>query len=741
MRFGSAAIIFMISYTLHRKFTFVDIKEVGVAIYLKKSENIPEIKSKIQFYPDFIHLDLVDKTYDPNVEDVDISILNQIKKEWPLTEKMIHIMSKYPRKWIEKTYNYVDYIIFHFEIYENISELIGLCRKYHRKVGISILHNTSIDSIIKYLDQIDIVQVLGVTWPGYSNQHLNVCALEKLSILNNLKRKYHFEICFDGGVKLSNIQKINAKYIVSGSTVLKSADSVKAIYDLKTSSRYYLETDIDLKDYLKEKIKGILESIDFVISGTIVGSFINYKGLIGIGDIDIVIIINRLTKYKFEKIINEFKKLGPIIKIDYDYEVIINTTFGPIKFNKEKTVVFHLMVYDIPRHINHCEESPFICLDWQISKFFVKSPISNIYRITTLQPNYFFNVRRSVKDYIKDLSLDSISYREYQFKGDKVIEEKKFKRMDMQDKFEFSYHIMKFCMINLLKLYYKENRSYPIKELTDKYFSLFPEHKLRYKKYFFKIRDMKESNNLIKWKKKNSTLISSFIADFYYQFNKVFNIEATHLFFIRHAKTFMNQAGIFVGRRSNPDIIKVDKNKIKELINFLKKKNIKKIYSSPLKRCIQTINIIKKEVGIDKIYINENLCEIDYGKVDGKSYFEVKASYPSIIKKWEDRKDPKFPEGENTNDVLIRVNGFLSSFRKERKTTNERGDYLICTHNVFLRCLIGQHFNIPKHKWHIIEIPYIEAIEFILTKEGRYYINLTPKQRKTMFRKISFSED
>ena len=53
---------FLIAYFFHIKFSFKDSRKVGVAIYANGYENIKKIFDLIGPYPDFIHVDIVDKT-------------------------------------------------------------------------------------------------------------------------------------------------------------------------------------------------------------------------------------------------------------------------------------------------------------------------------------------------------------------------------------------------------------------------------------------------------------------------------------------------------------------------------------------------------------------------------------------------------------------------------------------------------------------------------------------------------
>lgn len=731
LRFVTAAIVFMLSYTLHRRFTFVDIKNVGIAVYMKASENIPLIKSKTGFFPDFIHLDLVDKTYNSKAEDVDVSVGERVSKEWPLTKKMIHIMSKRPSEWIHKVQQYADFIIFHFENDENTDDLIKLCKSYKKKVGISIMHNTNVDPLIKYLKDIDVVQVLGINKPGESHQHFDPTALDKLSILNSLKDKYGFDICFDGGIRLSNIKQINAKYIVSGSTVLTAQDSKKAMYHLKTGARYYLGEDIDMKEFLNREIRNVLSSLDFVQSGTLVGSFPKSRGLEGVSDIDIVVIVDELNKKKFDKIVNEFSLLKDAIKADYGYDTIINTTFGPLKFNKEKTVVFHLMIYDIASHIEHCKQSPFTCLDWQTSRYFIKKPMTAFYKVSVLQPNHFFNARRSISEYMKDIQSDVVSFRQYKFTGNRVSEVKLMKKMDNRDHFEFMYHIMKYLMLNYIKLHYKENKDINNEKILEEYFSLSPSNKKRHVKYFEKLKEMKKSSSFPEWSEEYRNELKSFLLDFEIQFKERFDSNAKKLIFVRHQRTLLNKPNLFLGQKLDPGIISTKKHELRKISEKLGEVRIDKIYSSPLRRCLETVNLIKPQLGIDSIVVDDGIKEMNYGAMDGKSLDDLKKEYPEIVSGWKNKADPRFPQGENTHDVIQRVNHFLDA-------CNENA--LVCSHNVIIRSLIGSQLGIPMHKWYKISVPHLEPIELIKTNHN-YYLNLTKEQEDVIMSKVDLGDN
>ena len=93
--------------------------------------------------------------------------------------------------------------------------------------------------------------------------------------------------------------------------------------------------------------------------------------------------------------------------------------------------------------------------------------------------------------------------------------------------------------------------------------------------------------------------------------------------------------------------------------------------------------------------------------------------------------DPGFPNGgENTSNVLSRLNSFLVElFEKIDGTT------VIMTHNVVLRCLIGEAHNIPRQEWHLLSIPHAEPLEFKVMS-GRFISNIPRTQLGNIFAKI-----
>jgi len=435
------------------------------------------------------------------------------------------------------------------------------------------------------------------------------------------------------------------------------------------------------------------------LSVTLTGSYSDNFNLEKAGDIDVIVICKNLNKSYFNKctqITKSFKKT--IFK--NKKEIVVNNTFGPIKFYKKNSIVFHIMIYDMKSHIDHTIKSPFTCYDWERSEIFIGKSLRELSPVHFLQLRDFYEARRNNKEYLKDILKGRISYREYNFKEKNVKINKRYFYLDKINKRDFIYHTIKFLLINLIKFEKNLNLKISKKEVDRKFFEITKNkkdlnnfQKLRY------LKDKKSNTNI----NNPSKLAINFIKKYDQFINKI-SSSSKKLFFMRHKKTFFSK-NIFLGQNLDPGIH--DK-----IINTdIKKINFDLCISSPSRRSYETACLIFKK----RILRNQLLREINYGLVEGLDFNNLKNKFPDLIKNWKNKKDPKFPKGESTSDVLVRVKKFLKFCQKNKKNKN---NILIVTHNVFLRCLIGSKFKILKYKWYNIFIDYLDIIEFIILRNS-----------------------
>ena len=230
--------VFIFAYLLHRKYSFKDYKKIGVAIYANSVENLEKIHKKVGYYPDFIHVDLVDTSMRKEVEDVKLYKLEMMKAYWPRTQIQTHIMSMKPEEWIDGVINYSDVIFIHDESDSDKRKLISKINSNGKKAGLALMMKTKINDVIELLKEVEYVLLLTISEPGKSGQKFNLNALNKIRELNALSFRNNFTLCIDGGINESIINLIHAENVVSGSSVLDSYNPKEKIMKLQTSNRY-----------------------------------------------------------------------------------------------------------------------------------------------------------------------------------------------------------------------------------------------------------------------------------------------------------------------------------------------------------------------------------------------------------------------------------------------------------------------------------------------------------------------
>ncbi len=138
------------------------------------------------------------------------------------------------------------------------------------------------------------------------------------------------------------------------------------------------------------------------------------------------------------------------------------------------------------------------------------------------------------------------------------------------------------------------------------------------------------------------------------------NKNERFIFFIRHGETDSNKRQEWQGKMDIP--LNYDGKKQAALCGVALKKIVtdselilKRIFSSPQKRAMETANRITREFNLPLVK-KEALREIDHGICEGLTRFEVQKKYPEVwIKYKTDKANLQFPKGESVLEVHERV--------------------------------------------------------------------------------------
>lgn len=128
-----------------------------------------------------------------------------------------------------------------------------------------------------------------------------------------------------------------------------------------------------------------------------------------------------------------------------------------------------------------------------------------------------------------------------------------------------------------------------------------------------------------------------------------------NIYLIRHGQTNLNRDGKYQGA-ADKEINEFGRQQAELLGIRLKKYNIDIIYSSDLKRVVQTTEIINKHIN-SETFIKEELREINMGEWDTLSVEERSIRNKEYAKKWSKHlEDLPYPGGECGEDVWKRAN-------------------------------------------------------------------------------------
>lgn len=184
---------------------------------------------------DYLHLDIMDGHFVPNISfGPAISKMISEKTHLPLD---IHLMVTDPLKWIDGfTFKNTKYITIHVES-NDVRKTMDKIKSNHIKLGLSVKPKTSMDEIMPFIHEVDLVLVMTVE-PGFGGQSFMHDMMDKVKDLVEIRKKYNlsFEIEVDGGISDQTIEIARLSGVdvcVAGSYLFNLKDRKKGILSLK----------------------------------------------------------------------------------------------------------------------------------------------------------------------------------------------------------------------------------------------------------------------------------------------------------------------------------------------------------------------------------------------------------------------------------------------------------------------------------------------------------------------------
>lgn len=155
----------------------------------------------------------------------------------------------------------------------------------------------------------------------------------------------------------------------------------------------------------------------------------------------------------------------------------------------------------------------------------------------------------------------------------------------------------------------------------------------------------------------------------------------SRLILIRHGETDCYLENKYCGF-SNPSLNKKGIWQSKMLSNRLTNIKVERVYSSDLKRAVETAKIIFKNNFVEQL---PDFREMNFGVFEGLRYDEIVKKYPSLYKNWINNPTKvKIPNGEALQDLVKRVRKRVTFLLSQ----NKNGKIALVTHGGPIRVIL-----------------------------------------------------
>lgn len=168
----------------------------------------------------------------------------------------------------------------------------------------------------------------------------------------------------------------------------------------------------------------------------------------------------------------------------------------------------------------------------------------------------------------------------------------------------------------------------------------------------------------------------------------------TTFLLVRHGETAWNAQGRMMGVSDIPLTTK-GKQQARAVGLLLKKYPIDVIYSSPLRRTVQTARAIHAFHKHVPFLLHDALKERNFGSLEGKTYEEVnKVGAPMVYSTAWYYLEYQPPGGERLRDVIGRAQSFIQNVSKD----SEGKTVVVVSHGTFQRAFICALLGIQLHE-------------------------------------------
>lgn len=195
-----------------------------------------EVKGVEQLGADYIHIDVMDGHFVPNIT-LGPGLVKCLRPHTTLPFD-VHLMIEQPDQYIKDFVDAgADIITVHVEACRHLHRTLQLIKQYGVQCGVVLNPHTPLEMIKHVLTDVDWILIMSVN-PGFGGQSFISDSLNKIETLNRWRQElgYNYVIEVDGGVNEETArlcEDAGADVVVAGSAVFNAKDRRQAIEQIK----------------------------------------------------------------------------------------------------------------------------------------------------------------------------------------------------------------------------------------------------------------------------------------------------------------------------------------------------------------------------------------------------------------------------------------------------------------------------------------------------------------------------
>jgi len=204
------------------------VTRLGFSLLSSDFADLKEVVRRYEPIVDFIHMDIMDGNFVPNLT-FGVPVINSLRKITgiPFEAHLMVVNPEVQWKWYGKT---CKRILFHIEAVKNPRLLLK--KMTCPEKGIVLNPETPVKKVIPFLKDIQLVLLMSVS-PGFAGQKFNERVIKKISFLRNYidRNNIKCRISVDGGINASTARrciKAGADELIASSWLSKGNVRKKA---------------------------------------------------------------------------------------------------------------------------------------------------------------------------------------------------------------------------------------------------------------------------------------------------------------------------------------------------------------------------------------------------------------------------------------------------------------------------------------------------------------------------------